>query len=335
MDGDGPDLFGQIIAVRSDRLGRIYVADSQANEIRVFGADGRHVRTIGRKGGGPGELDGISGMDWDPNGNLWVMEVGNSRLSVFDTTGTFIRSHPRPGGFYMMPWPGGLDREGYLYDLNVISRELTSWRRGYVRFDRDMTPRDTFALPEYEQSSYELRSAEGVRRMSVTVPFSPSHFSALTPTGDLWLGVSDRLRLHRVSFGGDTVRIVEKPFTPVPVTPAEREQAIEGLAWFTEQGGRIDASRIPATKPAFGALFEDPDGFLWVATIGETGDESGYDVFDADGRYLGLVRAGVQAQMQPVIGDDAMYTVVRDEFEVPYVVRLRIVRPGGSPPAAR
>ncbi len=326
MDGDGPELFGEIIALRSDALGRIYVADSQASEIRVFDMDGRHVRSFGRTGAGPGELARISGMDWDPDGNLWVMEAGNSRLSVFDTTGTFLTSHRRPGGFSMMPWAGGLDRDGNVYDMNAITADLSSPRRGFIRHDLAFAPRDTFELPEFEQASFDLSDSAGRRRMSVTVPFTPAQFWTLTPAGDFWIGVNDRYRLHRVSFSGDTTRIVEKPFTPGGVTAAERESAIEDLSWFTEQGGRIDPSRIPARKPAFGAPFEDSDGYLWVAAIAEAGANTAFDLFDPEGRYLGRVQAPVEVRMRPVVHDGAMYTYVRDDLGVPYVVRLRIVR---------
>jgi NHL repeat len=62
-DGEGPDVFRRIVDVALDPLGRVWVADAQMHEVRVFQPDGRHVRTLGRKGGGPAEFDGIAGMD--------------------------------------------------------------------------------------------------------------------------------------------------------------------------------------------------------------------------------------------------------------------------------
>jgi hypothetical protein len=326
IDGDGPDLFGEVIAVRSDALGRIYVADSQAGEIRVFEVDGRHLRSFGRKGGGPGEFGQISGMDWDPEGNLWVMDVGNSRYSVFDTTGVLLASHRRAGGYYQLPWPGGIDGEGRLYDLNTVSADIAAGERGIIRHDRSVAPVDTFRLPHHEQTSFILADADGRRRMSVTVPFSSSQVWTLTPRGDLWMGVNDRFRLHRIAFSGDTLRVIEKQFTPIPVTPDDRAKAVEPLSWFREQGGRIDLARIPATKPAFSRPFEDEEGNLWVALMDGSGEAISFDVFDPEGRYLGVVRAPVQPMLDPVVRDGAMYMIVRDELEVSYVVRLRIVK---------
>src|SRR5687767_1702897 len=56
LEGDGPDNFGSIKGIAVDDQDRIAVLDAQAQEIRIFGADGKHLRTFGGKGAGPGEL---------------------------------------------------------------------------------------------------------------------------------------------------------------------------------------------------------------------------------------------------------------------------------------
>lgn len=327
MEVEGPELFGDIAGVAADGAGRIYVADAQAHEVRVFDAEGRHVRTFGRKGGGPGEFEQIAGMDWGPDGNLWVMDARNSRFAVFDTTGSFVTSHRRPGGFVMLPWPGGFDDAGNLYDVNVVSSTPGEFRRGFLRYDGQMEPVDTFAIPEYEGSTFDLVDDGGRRRMSLGIPFTPGQSWRLSPSGDVWIGISDRYRLHRVSFAGDTVQIVEKPYRPVAVSAAERAREVEQLQRFVEMGGKVDPARIPSTKPAFGGFFADADGYLWVEPARADGEEgSAYDIFDPAGRYLGRVtsQAEIRAFTRPVIRDGMMYAVTRDELEVPYVVRLRI-----------
>lgn len=73
VDGAGPEVFGQVAAVEIDPDGRIYVAEGRPHQIRVFDADGRHVRTIGSEGRGPGQFSLISGLAWH-SGFLWVMD---------------------------------------------------------------------------------------------------------------------------------------------------------------------------------------------------------------------------------------------------------------------
>ena len=58
-------------------------------------------------------------------------------------------------------------------------------------------------------------------------------------------------------------------------------------------------------------------------------DDPVFDVFDPEGRYLGEVRMLflLSTSPAPVIRDGMIYGTVRDELDVPYVVRARVVRP--------
>jgi len=58
----------------------------------VFSYDGTFVRKIGRRGQGPGELLNPLYFDLDSDGNLYVYEMGNSRISIFSKEGKFISS---------------------------------------------------------------------------------------------------------------------------------------------------------------------------------------------------------------------------------------------------
>ena len=54
VDGDSPEVFGDVRSLAADDRGTIYVADVQAAEIRVFDSQGRSLRRFGRRGEGPG-----------------------------------------------------------------------------------------------------------------------------------------------------------------------------------------------------------------------------------------------------------------------------------------
>jgi hypothetical protein len=64
IDGAAEYAFGAIVGLEVDDAGRIYVVDRQANQVRTFEPDGRHVRTVGREGGGPGEYRNANGIGW-------------------------------------------------------------------------------------------------------------------------------------------------------------------------------------------------------------------------------------------------------------------------------
>lgn len=325
IDSAGPEMFGEIRGLQMDGLGRIYVLDSQAKEVRVFDAEGRHVRTIGREGGGPGELGEPAALLWGPDDHLWVVDQRNSRFSVFDTAGAYVTSHPRPGGFAFLPWPGGFDDDGYLHDIAASPRPGSPPLIGLAKYDRQLQPMDTFARPPFVSEAFELRMGNNV--MMVGVPFSPSLAMQLAPDGNVWLGITDVYRLHRVNYDGDTLQVVEREFEPLPVTEADREAGMERLQRFIDRGGTADLTRIPSTKPAFRNLTVDEHGYLWVRPTAEAGEEDHlFDVFDDRGRYLGRVRFPfpVRPSAPLLMRGNTILAVTQDELGVAYVVRARI-----------
>ena len=90
----GPEEFGRIHSLLADADGNVYVADAIAQEIRVFAPDGRRLRTIGRKGSGPGEFAGLNGLAWLDGGRLAAMDANN--WEVFDSEGRLVGAFPAP-----------------------------------------------------------------------------------------------------------------------------------------------------------------------------------------------------------------------------------------------
>lgn len=327
VEGAGPDVFAYMAGVLVDSGGRIWVVDRQAKDVRIFGADGVHIRTFGREGAGPGEFRDPIGLALAPTGEVWVVDPGNARYSIHDSTGAFLETRRRPVGGYSVPWRGGFEADGGLWEAAVASAER-GVRRVLLRYDDELQPRDTLFLPAVEKAeSFELRTESG--SMSADVPFTPDLVWARGTDGSLWFASSGEYRLYRTE-SGDTVRIVERPFEPVPVTDEDRREAVERLDWFVRQGGRIDGSKIPSTKPILQRFSVDPEGRLWVL-VREPGDEPGYpfDVFDPDGRYLGRIRSPVGLYPNPIFHGDAVYGIHSDELGVQRVVRLRLRRPSG------
>jgi hypothetical protein len=59
---EGPHSFNDIRGFAIAPDGSILILDYQTQDIRVFDPRGRHVRTVGRSGSGPGELRNANGM---------------------------------------------------------------------------------------------------------------------------------------------------------------------------------------------------------------------------------------------------------------------------------
>jgi hypothetical protein len=331
LDADGPENFGRVTSVAVDDRGRMWVLEGHAGELRVFDAAGAHVRTIGRMGEGPGEFRQPVRVDVGPAGDMWVMDPRNTRLSVFDSAGEYLSGIQVPGGFVILPWQGGFDERGSYY-APVASFE-PEFSIALGRFDQGFVPLDTIRLPvdPVERGSFDIVS-DGRVRVSAGIPFQGGLLWRLTRRGTIWALITDQYRLMEFGPDGDTLRVATKVHQPVPVSAEERAEALEGMRWFTDQGGKVDASRIPTEKPLAFSFFVDQEGFVWVArTESAEEDRQTFEVFDPEGQYLGEVVAPFRLQVSPApirIGD-LLYGVVRDELDVPYLVRARLTRPEG------
>lgn len=329
---EGPDLFGGIYSFDVDAWGRIFVLDEQAQEVRVFDSDGSFVRTVGRKGEGPGEFTQAGSVDLSRNGEIWVMGMGEARVSIFDTTGTLLRQERTDGGFVIKPYPGGFDPMGR---YNVVTAGNT---RAMARFDQSYTPIDTITRPQEqgqgEGEFFELVSEDGGSVMRAGVPFQGFMAWRFSRTGTFWTLHTGRYELTEVTTDGEVLRRITKDQEPIPVADEELEEAIGRLEWFTRQGGTIDRSKFPGSKPSTTSFFVDDEDNLWVQRAVRFGEEAdadrSFDIFEAEGRFLGTVTLPFALPWsipEPIVRGDFLYGVTNDEVGVEYVVRARIEKP--------
>lgn len=104
LDGDGQPtkvvgegLFERPTGVALDAAsGRVYVADTRANLIRVVDVDGTLINTIGREGPDAGQLNAPTYIALS-GGRLYVTDTLNARVQVFELDGRYASSFGERG----------------------------------------------------------------------------------------------------------------------------------------------------------------------------------------------------------------------------------------------
>lgn len=86
-------LIGEISALALSESGMLFVTDRITSAVHVFDTLGRHVRTIGQKGQGPGEFLGPRGLAI-ADSIIVVIDEGNARLQTLSAEGRPIASRP-------------------------------------------------------------------------------------------------------------------------------------------------------------------------------------------------------------------------------------------------
>ena len=90
--GESPGYFKSPKEVRSDAAGDIYVTDMKGDKprVQVFNNKGELIRIFAEKGRGPGQLLRGHGIGFGPNKTLFIVDVDNMRVNVYDHDGKFL-----------------------------------------------------------------------------------------------------------------------------------------------------------------------------------------------------------------------------------------------------
>jgi len=311
---DAPELFGQVISVALDEDGNTYVADFQSREIRMFNHNGDFLRTIGRRGEGPGEFRMLAGILWDRGSRvLWAVDVGGRRFNAFDRSGTVLGTLPYGRDTYnaQLPWTGYADLHGFIYYSEP--RNFDMLLKGRTSPDGDLRIVDSLAVPSRGMETYSV----GLEiRM---VPMQPENYHAVGPDGGVWVSTSSEFQLHKVGFDGDTVRTVELRRPNRSLSRSERDSIAEV--------NDLPVRRIPQWRPVIGQHLVGPDGWLWVPVEGD----STWELFDDFGFHRGRVKSPVpfESSSHIVLGEHTITGVTTDEMGLVGNVRRRCRRRAG------
>jgi sugar lactone lactonase YvrE len=163
-----PDYFYQPNDVVVAPNGDIFVAEGHggANDrILKFSKDGKFIKSIGKKGSGPGEFNGPHALAFDSKGRLIVGDRSNNRIQIVDQDGKFISETTefgRPSGIWV-------DKNDVLYvadsESGSVNPNRPEWRRG-IRVGKLSDGKVTAFIPDPEaRNAPDFRgtsAAEGV-----------------------------------------------------------------------------------------------------------------------------------------------------------------------------
>jgi len=103
--------------------GELYVADTAAHRVQVYGPDGQQRRTLGTRGTGRGEFNYPTALWRDAQGALIVSDSMNFRIQVLDAQGRAQQVFGRHGdatGDFARPKGVATDRDGHIYVVDGL-----------------------------------------------------------------------------------------------------------------------------------------------------------------------------------------------------------------------
>lgn len=350
LDGDAEYAFGNVVGIEVGSDGSIYVLDQQAQEVRSYDAEGAFLERLGRPGSGPGELtQGASALVLGRGDTLLVADPGAQRMN------RYVPSVGEAGSFPLPVTEGIAVKWALTPERELVQQAMFLALPGQGQEAPVSTPANQLLLRDLDGSvrdtimeltpSDNFEMGDSGPRMRI---FGAESVWGLTEDGRIVSGMSDDYRIEVRGLDGELQRVFTKPFEPRPISESDQRVYLEALETMLEaQGVPQQAMEVlrsgisfAASYPAFINMLGGPNGSIWIQHV-QTPDnvqEAGgvfdlqqdvggpdWDVFDADGRYQGVLRLPTRFNLIRIVGDQ-LYGVWRDDLDVQHVLRLRLVR---------
>ena len=231
--GEADQLFRVTDATRLEE-GRIVIANSGSNELRIFNADGSHAATGGGRGEGPGEFVSYSPSavaTW-PGDSIAAVNPWGTRLSLFDAEGNHGRDVSLdaamlnvvdllPDGKIFTSGSGG-GLHGDMTGSSGLVRSSAEW--GILDADGTLLA----SLGEFPGSEfYAIFAADGSLQGGRPHPFGRGTLGAVW--GEIVaIGVQDSYEIKAFGADGSLVRVVRRDGDPESPTQADLDEYYAG-----------------------------------------------------------------------------------------------------------
>lgn len=334
VDGPPPLQLSNVTGTVVSSAGELVVADGTSGELRFFGPDGEHRRSVGGPGEGPGEFAALAGLQRRGD-RLLAFDSRLARISTFDATGTLLETTP-----------GGDPYVGRLSDGTAISFEFERGGQlvpgtvhrgtGWLRLQGPDDPRRFATIP--------LAEAWVDRRI-------PGRSTRIFGSETAWLVGAEHVVV--VDNGAPDIRVYDASGSLVqrirtgPARGVDEADRASFRAAYAERFADdprlqmfldpIDAQPLPPRMPRFGRsaaltterlpwLFGDENGGFWILEYRATpADPAVWQVFDSTGRRV--ARIAMPEGFVPMwAGEDRVAGAWRDALDVEHARVYDIVR---------
>lgn len=327
------EVFGQVGAALGLEDGRVAVLDSRAVEIRIFEPDGRYLRTLGRRGRGPGEFQAV---DWIQRGEDSVIahDVMLNTVAILalqDGGARMVTPEPDPemrrpalaGWLTSGSWLGIVTPRANVE--RVVG--MNQYRQQYV------------LLPPAADGATRLLAEIGglILVETETLGTAPARFhrwTSMIPFGDRVAALdpdSGRVTLYRSDASMETsfaVPMKRRVLTTAMVAAALADETSRAESQESRASWEAlyAAEPKPDSLPLFRTGYADGDRLLWMEAFWlDPRSPREFAVVRDDGALVGRLTTPAGFRLHAV-GPDWILGVQEDADGVEQVVRYGLVR---------
>jgi len=298
-EGKKEYMFSRLWHLAVDNKENIYAMDQGETHVKMYDKNGNFLRTIGRKGEGPGELQNPDNIFIIKTKNL-VIEDFIRNISYFSATGKYIRSLSTSKIF---PIDVLLNLQGDILVITNIN-EPNRWGKEISLYDENLSYLKTItSIPEPKPNPQILK------------PFQPEINWTLYEDENIIVSHKEEYELQIFNFKGELVKIIKKDSEPIKVTEEDVKLRVRSVP----EGRKLV---VPKYFPAIHSLITDDEGRIFAHTFEKAGNGKYFnDVFDQEGRYIAKISLKDRLQ---VWKKGKLYVIEEDKDGFQVVKRYKV-----------
>ncbi len=229
--------FSRVAGMDVDAAGNIYILDGASAHLRVFDKDGGYIRTIGRKGQGPGEFQMPVFVQATAQNEIVIYDYSSQRLTFFSPDGGYLRQVYAARTRYPV-LPVRLDSRGNLIGMEVMAPPPLGGKE-LKKYGRNFEPLMVIAK--------EKQDLDDHRRGKMNVVKSTLYCAVSSNDSIVW-GNSETYELQILNPAGELVRKISKVHKALKLTAEDEKKLRDRYSDFIRAGGKLDfPDHLPAS----------------------------------------------------------------------------------------
>jgi hypothetical protein len=301
-------MFSEIGGVAVDVEEDIIVIDEKEVVVKVFDKAGKHIRTFGKRGQGPGEFGSVARLFLKGGKDIVLLDRANGKFSYYSKKGECLREIKLGKNQVQRVKP---DSRGFVYADTMI-RDSDKARDIIMRFD-----------PEFE--NYEtVTSHEWLFNFRELNPLSVWYmYSAMEDDRFIW-GRNSAYEFTILNPEGKPLKRIVKDYDPVKITKEGREKIIAER--FGERGvPDFVTLKFPDHYTPWYYFICDEVGGFYVRTFEKNAQgHFKWDYFDKNGIYRLFFFLPPEEVLYYIRKNKAYSFFNETEDGIPVVVRYRM-----------
>ena len=286
-------ILAQPFSLAVDDKENIYVLDIKAGHIKVFNNSGGYLRTIGKRGQGPGELQGPLSIQITPVNEIMINCITSSRMVFLTLNGDFLRE------IHMTKLPRSLlfrDKNG-----DYICQYPKSGEIFKVALEKYNSEQEFM----FQIAEIEPRKEKTYQPLLTAIVFN------INPDNQIIWGINTKYEIMINNPDGSLSKKIICDFDPVAITKEFKQNFIKRQS--TRDSDTSFPKHFPPLRSGFFSL--DEDGRIFAQTPEKSPDGRGFyfDVFDSQGRFITKVPLNQVSRIPLAWKRGKLYTIEEDD----------------------